>query len=140
MITRHFQKEDATSSAIYSDCETYRYALTRVWDDARPRVLFIMLNPSKATEQQNDPTIERCERRARRSGRLAWPQAGAAWARVGRLGAPSGSTVAAPASANLERVRQSRRHAPWARGVPTAGDGQPRPRPPSTETEHGVRL
>lgn len=68
MITRHFQKEDATSSAIYSDCETYRYALTRVWDDARPRVLFIMLNPSKATEQQNDPTIERCERRARALG------------------------------------------------------------------------
>ncbi|CUH53858.1 DUF1643 domain-containing protein [Shimia marina] len=68
MITRHFQKDDAASSAIYSDCETYRYALTRIWDSARPRLLFIMLNPSKATEQQNDPTIERCERRARALG------------------------------------------------------------------------
>ncbi len=68
MITRHFQKEDATSSAIYSDCETYRYALTRVWDDTQQRLLFIMLNPSKATERQNDPTIERCERRARALG------------------------------------------------------------------------
>lgn len=27
-----------------------------------------MLNPSKATEQANDPTVERCERRARRLG------------------------------------------------------------------------
>ncbi|GAA6180373.1 DUF1643 domain-containing protein [Shimia sp. NS0008-38b] len=68
MITRHHQKDDAASSAIYSECETYRYALTRIWDTAKPRILFIMLNPSKATEQQNDPTIERCERRARALG------------------------------------------------------------------------
>ena len=30
--------------------------------------MFIMLNPSKATEVQNDPTVERCERRARALG------------------------------------------------------------------------
>ena len=68
MITRTHTKGDAPSSAIYSDCETYRYALTRVWDDALPKVMFVMLNPSKATEVQNDPTIERCERRARALG------------------------------------------------------------------------
>ena len=68
MITRQFQKGDAASEAIYSDCETYRYALTRIWDEDKPRLLFIMLNPSKATEVQNDPTIERCERRARALG------------------------------------------------------------------------
>lgn len=65
MITRRFQKEDAASTAVYSDCEQYRYALTRVWDTAGKRALFVMLNPSKATEVQNDPTVERCERRAR---------------------------------------------------------------------------
>jgi len=65
MITREFQKGDADSTALYSDCERYRYALTRVWDASGPRLLFIMLNPSKATERQNDPTVERCERRAR---------------------------------------------------------------------------
>lgn len=65
MITRTHQKGDAASTAVYSDCERYRYSLTRVWDEAGPRVLFIMLNPSKATEVQNDPTVERCERRAR---------------------------------------------------------------------------
>jgi hypothetical protein len=65
VITRTHQKGDAASVAVYSECEGYRYALTRVWDEAGPRVLFIMLNPSKATEVQNDPTVERCERRAR---------------------------------------------------------------------------
>lgn len=68
MLTRTHQKGDAASTAVYSDCERYRYALTRVWDDAAERVLFIMLNPSKATEVQNDPTVERCERRARTLG------------------------------------------------------------------------
>ena len=53
--------------AVYSSCERYRYRLTRVWS-AGPQVLFVMLNPSTATELQNDPTVERCERRARALG------------------------------------------------------------------------
>ena len=65
MITRSHQKGDAASIAEYSDCERYRYTLTRVWDAGGRRALFIMLNPSTATELQNDPTVERCERRAR---------------------------------------------------------------------------
>ncbi len=68
MITRHHTRGDAPSSATYSPCERYRYALTRVWDASGPRVLFVMLNPSTATEAQNDPTVERCERRARALG------------------------------------------------------------------------
>ena len=68
MITRRHIKGDAPSVAVYSDCEKYRYSLTRSWDETGPRVLFIMLNPSTATEMQNDPTIERCERRARALG------------------------------------------------------------------------
>ncbi|WP_282095227.1 DUF1643 domain-containing protein [Epibacterium ulvae] len=68
MITRHHTKGDAPSNAVYSDCETYRYSLTRTWDSQGARVMFVMLNPSKATEVQNDPTIERCERRARTLG------------------------------------------------------------------------
>lgn len=65
MITRTHVKDDAPSTAIYSDCERYRYALTRIWEPSGKRALFIMLNPSTATEVQNDPTVERCERRAR---------------------------------------------------------------------------
>ena len=68
MITRTHTKGDAPSTAVYSDCERYRYSLTRVWDDAGGKVLFVMLNPSTATEVQNDPTVERCERRARTLG------------------------------------------------------------------------
>lgn len=68
MITRTHIKDDAPSTAVYSDCENYRYALTRTWDAKGKRVLFVMLNPSKATEVQNDPTVERCERRARALG------------------------------------------------------------------------
>ena len=67
MITRTHQKGDAASVAVYSPCERYRYALTRIWGDGRT-VLFVMLNPSTATEVQNDPTVERCERRARALG------------------------------------------------------------------------
>jgi hypothetical protein len=68
MIERQYRKGDADSLAVYSDCETYRYTLTRIWDEFRPKALFVMLNPSTATEVQNDPTVERCERRARSLG------------------------------------------------------------------------
>ena len=68
MITRTHTKGDAPSTAVYSDCERYRYSLTRVWDNNGGKVLFVMLNPSTATEVQNDPTVERCERRARTLG------------------------------------------------------------------------
>jgi hypothetical protein len=67
MIERTFQKGDAASIAVYSDCERYRYLLTRIWATG-PKALFVMLNPSTATEYQNDPTVERCERRARALG------------------------------------------------------------------------
>jgi len=68
MITRSHTKGDAPSTAVYSDCERYRYSLTRIWDPAGRKALFVMLNPSTATEVQNDPTVERCERRARALG------------------------------------------------------------------------
>jgi hypothetical protein len=68
VIERCHRKGDAESLAVYSECERYRYALTRVWDPAGRKALFVMLNPSTATEVQNDPTVERCERRARALG------------------------------------------------------------------------
>lgn len=68
MITRTHTKGDAPSTAVYSECERYRYSLTRIWDPAGRKALFVMLNPSTATEVQNDPTVERCERRARALG------------------------------------------------------------------------
>lgn len=52
------------SGAVYSECERYRYRLWRNWDHEKPRLCMVMLNPSTATELQNDPTVERCQRRA----------------------------------------------------------------------------
>jgi hypothetical protein len=55
-------------SAIFSDCQKYRYRLDRIWDVDLPPLAFGMLNPSTADHERNDPTIERCERRARTLG------------------------------------------------------------------------
>jgi hypothetical protein len=68
-VIRREHYGDGTHSVVtYSDCEKYRYDLTRTWDVAGQRLLIVMLNPSKADEVANDPTVERCERRARALG------------------------------------------------------------------------
>ena len=56
------------SGARFSECKKYRYALWRMWDDSKPILGFCMLNPSTADETINDPTIERCQRRAKKMG------------------------------------------------------------------------
>lgn len=74
VITRRYQALDGTeSTAVYSPCEQYRYALERVWTlrnqpGSGRFLVMVMLNPSTATEAQNDPTVQRCETRARRWG------------------------------------------------------------------------
>lgn len=45
--------------AIFSDCRKYRYALWRIWDEEKPLVVFIGLNPSTANETEPDNTIKR---------------------------------------------------------------------------------
>ena len=68
MIVRRHESEGRVSVARYSDCERYRYDLTRTWEPRGPKALFVMLNPSTATELANDPTVERVEQRAHRMG------------------------------------------------------------------------
>lgn len=46
--------------AVFSPDREYRYKLTRIWDESKPVVLFIGLNPSTANENLDDPTIRRC--------------------------------------------------------------------------------
>jgi hypothetical protein len=48
--------------AVISDCGKYRYLLRRAWDHSLPRALFIMLNPSTADAEIDDPTIRSCIR------------------------------------------------------------------------------
>jgi len=45
--------------AVISPCGQYRYSLYRCWDKG-PRAVFIMLNPSTADHQKDDPTIRKC--------------------------------------------------------------------------------
>lgn len=71
MIERLHNEGERQSRAVYSDCDTYRYLLARHWSggpEAAARLLFVMLNPSTANEIDNDPTIARCESRARELG------------------------------------------------------------------------
>jgi len=48
------------SGAVLSPCGRYRYRLWRRWDATKPRVVFVMLNPSTADASVDDPTIRRC--------------------------------------------------------------------------------
>lgn len=54
--------------ADISPCERYRYKLWRRWDLSRPSVLFVMLNPSTADADVDDPTIRKCIGFAQRWG------------------------------------------------------------------------
>jgi hypothetical protein len=66
--TRRHIEQGKRSTAVYSDCDRYRYRLTRIWDEEAQHLNIVMLNPSTASELRNDPTIERCERRTRQLG------------------------------------------------------------------------
>ena len=55
-------------AAILSEDNLYRYQLSRIWDDAKPSILFIMLNPSTADAEVDDPTIRRVIQFARSWG------------------------------------------------------------------------
>lgn len=59
---------DGDGSAVYDTSGRYRYHLSRVWDPAGGRLLFVMLNPSTATAMQLDPTVARTVRWARTWG------------------------------------------------------------------------
>ena len=66
-LTRRHQSGETRSSAVFSDCGEYRFALTRDWGQGK-RLAFVMLNPSTADHFRNDPTVARCETRARDMG------------------------------------------------------------------------
>lgn len=57
------------SDAVYSPCRQYRYILHRRWtDDPDHSVMFLMMNPSTATEEYDDPTVRKCRVYAMRWG------------------------------------------------------------------------
>lgn len=60
--------DGSLSGCVLSSCGIYRYALWRIWDFSKPLWMMALLNPSKATEEQSDPTITRCCIRAQKGG------------------------------------------------------------------------
>lgn len=58
---------EVSRSAYLSADGQYRYALHRRWGQGDP-LTFVMLNPSTADAEQDDPTIRRCVGFARRLG------------------------------------------------------------------------
>ena len=46
--------------AIYSSCGRHRYLLNYQWDENKKPVHFIGLNPSSASPDRPDPTLNRC--------------------------------------------------------------------------------
>lgn len=49
--------------ADFSPCRTWRYRLWREWNPALLKACFVLMNPSKADEVNDDPTVARCQRR-----------------------------------------------------------------------------
>lgn len=47
-------------TAEISECGQYRFSLTRMWDEERAILCFVMLNPSTADAELDDATIRRC--------------------------------------------------------------------------------
>lgn len=70
-MNRRHEANGVRSLAVFSDDERYRYYLSREWGppgEEVKRLNFLMLNPSTADERKNDPTVERCQRRAKNLG------------------------------------------------------------------------
>ncbi|MEZ5943832.1 MAG: DUF1643 domain-containing protein [Planctomycetaceae bacterium] len=67
VVVRKHAVDGMESVAVYDETEKYRFFLQRTWDvnSNADVVAFIGLNPSTATELQNDPTVNRCQIYAR---------------------------------------------------------------------------
>ncbi|MEC0179955.1 DUF1643 domain-containing protein [Paenibacillus peoriae] len=55
-------------TAELDSTEQYRYLLRREWDEDKASALWIMLNPSTADHQDDDPTIKACIRFTKKWG------------------------------------------------------------------------
>jgi hypothetical protein len=59
---------DSQVTAVFSDCQQYRYQLREIWDPQQPLVLWLLMNPSVACIDYSDPTLIRTGKFARSWG------------------------------------------------------------------------
>lgn len=64
-IVRAVDGPEGLATASYDVTEQWRFRLSRVWDSSGTRCVFVMLNPSTATEEVLDRTVSRCVRFAK---------------------------------------------------------------------------
>lgn len=64
IISNEYEDSEAKSKATFSKCNKFRYSITKKFNFGKGRLLFILLNPSTATEKVYDPTLLRCKKRA----------------------------------------------------------------------------
>lgn len=51
---------DTSKGADFSPCKKYRYRLWRIWNNNKPLLVWLLMNPSTADEWKDDPTMRRC--------------------------------------------------------------------------------
>ena len=117
-------------SAIISACGQYRYQLTREAHDqfaTRGPALFIMLNPSTADAELDDPTIRRCRGFAK-----AWDCAGIVVANLYALRATDPAAlwthpgiIVTPHCAAIPDRRERARHTAFLIAANERGDALP---------------
>lgn len=59
---------EVKSDAAFTEDGKHRICLSRIWDDTKPKVMFIGLNPSTANATSDDPTIRRVKLMAKAWG------------------------------------------------------------------------
>jgi hypothetical protein len=62
-------RTDVVGHAVFGGSRhEYRYSLQRTWDKSLPTAMFLMMNPSIADVEIDDPTVARCQAFARKWG------------------------------------------------------------------------
>ena len=59
---------DSKITAVFSECQKYRYQLREIWDESKPLVMWLLMNPSVACIDYADPTLIRTGKFARSWG------------------------------------------------------------------------
>lgn len=63
-----FSRPPSLAGATFSEDMAHRYRCWRTWDEAKPKLGWLMLNPSTADGEELDPTLRRVQAFSNRDG------------------------------------------------------------------------